>query len=745
MKTRMFQQIVFLPILCIVCSGCQSGPFASRSQSSGTLAQQGADTENESAIQKNLREAMAEERAKVRSGTKRRNDQAASAASLAERSGKDQRQNRLPAAAESKNLPLSSPQQASRQPDDSTVQQELNLAYDADRTGNIEKAQGYYQRVLALDPANYEALHRLAIIEDKKQNFPAAEAYYLRALKIDSTNADLLSDIGYSYMLQGRDDYGEKYLHEALKFQPGHARSLDHLGWFYGRAGQYDQALALFRMTSGEAQAQLKFAQLFPDAELNNHLAQGNMTQGNMITQHQVQMVAPQNTAPGIQPIGQFQADLNQPVQTADSEYPVEQTTPMLTSPGMNPTQQIAEMMKREREKAMQARNMPEQLPAIMPNQVMTNQMSGDPAYAGTVQDTRQLTANPSGMTPAPAGGIPQIQAWPPVGDPGISQAAEASNYWAMKEQQQKQNQQAQQLQQQMQQRQYQNYMSQQGGQPMQQEQYQNQNMPYNNSQMNGRQSPQQGMSGNFPQGGQPMYGNQYQAPGQFPDYRINSTQSPNQQRETNSAGMQQRNDQELIREAARTGMNLGPGQMFPVAVNGQENTNNSRLMSAQFPANTLLPASAQVADQNIYQAGGQNIRQSQVGQPLYQQQQQQGMGIRQAGYEFPNQQIPHSNGLTSFEQNWNGGGIQQASSTLPPSAMYSHNQEVAPANMRSSNSNVNQGVSGNMYQNGMNPPRDRRQNPVNQNPNQQAPSSYQWGAQQSAAPSQYPVQQSQY
>tara|TARA_R110002111_G_scaffold168038_2_gene234012 strand:- start:136017 stop:138212 length:2196 start_codon:yes stop_codon:yes gene_type:complete len=731
----MFQQIVFLSVLCIVWSGCQSGPFASRSQSSGTLAQKDSETDNESAIQKNLREAMAEERAKVRSGTKRRNGQVDSPASLAERSVKDQRQNRLPVAAESKALPLSSTQQAARQPDDSTVQQELNLAYDADRTGNIEKAQGYYQRVLALDPANYEALHRLAIIEDKKQNFPAAEAYYLRALKIDSSNADLLSDIGYSYMLQGRDDYGEKYLHEALKLQPRHARSLDHLGWFYGRAGQYDQALALFRMTSGEAQAQLKFAQLFPDAELNNNLAQGNM-----ITQHQVQMVAPQNTAPGIQPVGQFQADLSQQVQTAASERQVEQTNPMLTPVGMNPTQQIAEMMKREREKAMQARNMPQQLPAIMPNQAMTNQMTGDPAHSGAVQDTRQFMVNSSGMTPTPAGGTPQIQAWPPVGDPGIAQAVEASNYWAMKEQQQKQNQQAQQLQ--LQQQQYQNYMSQRG-QPMQQEQYQNQDVPYNNSQMNGQQMPQQGMPGNFPQAGQPMYGNQYQVPGQFPDYRMNSTQSPVQPGEPNSESMQQRNDQQLIREAARTGMNMGPGQMFPVAVNGQENTNNSRLMSAQFPANNLLPASAQVADQNIYQAGGQNIRQSQVGQPLYQQ--QQSMGIRQAGYELSSQQSPHSNGLTSFEQNWNAGGFQQVSSALPPSAMYSHNQEVAPANMRSSNSNMNQGVSGNMYQNGMNPPLNRSQNSFNQNANQQAPSSFQWGTQQPASQSQYPVQQSQY
>ncbi len=729
MKTRMFQHIFILTIPCILWCGCQSAPFARHSQSSDTLAQNSSEKDPESAIQKKLREAMAEERAKVRSDRNRRHGQVDSPVSLAEHSVKEQRQNRLPSAVESKALPLNSTQQSSRQSDGPTVQNELNLAYDADRSGNIEKAQGYYQRVLSLDPANFEALHRLAIIEDKKQNYPAAEAYYLRALKIDSSNVNLLSDIGYSYMLQGRDDYGEKYLHEALKLQPGHSRSLDHLGWFYGRAGQYDQALALFRMTSGEAQAQLKFAQLFPGVDPNNSVAQGNMT-----TQHHVQMVAPENTVPGIQPVGQFQSNYNQQIQSAVGERHAEQNPPILNPPDANPTLQIAEMMKREREKAMQARGTPQQLPSIMPNQIMTNQVNGYPVPTGKVADTRQLAVNNAAESiSVPASGTPQIQAWPPVGDPGIAQAVEASNYWAMKEQQQKQNQQAQQ-------QQYQNRMSQ-GGQPIRQEQYQN--VPYGDSQMNGQQIPQQNMPTNFPQAGQPMYGNQYQVPGQFPDYRMNSTQLPAQQRDPNSESMQQSNDQKLIREAARTGMNLGPGQIFPVAVNGQENTNNSRLMSAQFPANSLLPASAQVAEQNVYQAGGQTIRQSQVGQPLYQQ--QAAMGIRQAGYEFSSQQSPQLNGQNSFEQNWNAGGFQQVSSALPQSAMYSHNQAVAPANMRTLNPGMNQGVPGNEYQNGMNPAINRSQNSFNQNANQLAPSSFQWGSQQPVSPNQFPVQQGQY
>ena len=733
MKTRLFQHIIFLSLLCIMLCGCQSAPFANRSQSSEGLAQNSSKTKNESAMQRKLREAMADEREKGRLDRLQRKSQADSPVSLAELSVHAQTQNRPPANVVSKALPLSSNQQSLKQPNPKSVLHELNLAYDADRSGNTEKAQGYYQRVLSLDPHNFEALHRLAILEDKKQNYPAAEAYYLRALKVDSTNADLLSDIGYSYMLQGRDDYGEKYLREALKHQPGHVRSLDHLGWFYGRSGQYDQALALFRMTSGEAQAQLKFAQLFPGVEPNDALAQGTTTQ------HQVQMVAPANTVSRIQPVGQIQTGLNQPIQYAADSGDRGATSPMLTPSGNNPTQQIAEMMQREREKAIHTRGQIQQLPSIRPNQAMAQQPVAFPAPVGTTQETRQLMVNPA-TPPATPTGTPQIQAWPPVGDPGIAQAVEASNYWALKEQQQNQRQTAQKAPPiTYQQQQYQN-QNLQGIQQL--PQGQNQRMPASAPQQRrGQQNPQQRRSANVPQAGQRMYGRQYQNPGQFPDYRINSTQPRTQQLEPVSEGHPQNNDQQLVREAARTGMNLGPGQMFPVDVGGQNNSNGSSLMSAQFPANTQLPASAQVTRQNAYQTGGQNIQQAQVGQPINQQ--QSTTGIRQVGYETPNQQAQQVKGLNSSSQNWNSGGYQQGSSALPQSAMFSNNPAVAPANVRSIQSNTNQQMPENAYQNGMSPTVNRKPVSMNQNANEPTSSfPVQWGSQPSASPYRFPVQQ---
>lgn len=721
MKTRMFQHFVFLTLSCILMCGCQSGPLAGSAQSNDLLSQNTTEPQAETPIQKKLREAMAIERQKGRSSRNQRNIQNESTSSLVELTAPELTENDIATNKNNQAVPVSSTQPAPGEFDDATVLHELNLAYDADRAGNLEKARGYYQRVLTIDPDNFGALHRLAILEDKKQNFPAAEAYYLRALKSDPDNSDLLSDIGYSYMLQGRDDYGEKYLLEALKYQPRHSRSLDHLGWFYGRAGQYDQAMALFRMTSGEAQAQLKFAQLFPGVEPDIVLAQG------ISTQHNVQMVASENTNAEMQTGGQHQPGMNQQVQYANVRNNPAAVNQMQAQPGTNPTLQIAEMMKREREKAMQARRN-QQLPSINSNQSLARQATA-PLNSTTphVQNLGQASPEFSGSDVSTPRQASQIQAWPPANDPGIAQAVEASKYWASQEQQQTQNQRARQLNQlQTQQQQYRNH----GLQRTHQRPFQA--VPAGRPQMR----TQQMVPTNVPRAGQPQFGNQYQNPGQFPGYRINSTNTSDQT--PKPMNPQAGNNQEQIRQAALTGMNMGPGQMFPVADKRQAGLNDSSLMNTPTPVSNILPASAQVPDQNAYQAGGQSIRQLQ--QPAYQN--QRTPNFNQAGFEFPNQNSRQRNGSNPALQHGNAVGFQHVTSAVPPSALYSNNPAVAPANVRSSY----QTDSGNNSSPASQESSNFRQNSFNQNANnQQMPFPVQRGTQQQASPYQFPVQQSRY
>lgn len=733
MKTRMFQHVLTLTCIGILWTGCQSTPFANRSDSRKALVEREPEKSEDSAIQKKLKQAMAEERSKARRHRLREQlNSGTSAEQLAALEGADQQAIIQTAAkVEAQALPLSDLQAAASQgmapkADPTSLQRELNMAYEADRTGNLEKAQGYYQRVLAMEPEHFEALHRLAIIEDKKQNYPAAEAYYLKALKLDPSNADLLSDIGYSYMLQGRDDYGEKYLEEALKYQPRHARSLDHLGWYYGRIGRYDQAMAMFRQSSGEAQARQKFAQLFPGVNPGSAAGGQNqmMQSASQIPQYPGASQTPANSNSEIQPVGQLQPPAQQPVQYAAKGNTEQQALNAPASGTMNPTQRIVEMMQREREKAIQARQSAQQLPAINPKPAM-NQLAGA-GIPSALQQNSQLqdmpqqqyaqqqpvgTPQPVNQPAAQPGAAPvQIQAWPPANDPALNQAAEASQYWAEKEQQELQNRQQAQHSAAMTYR-NQNYPQQNPqGYPQYQQQGQYQNMPAGNPQMQpaARQlAPTQG-----PRPGQPLYGNQYQTPpGQFPDYRSTQKSAPD------SGQNSQGNDQQLMREVARTGMNMGPGQMFPVtdAASGQMRGNGSPLMSAQMGTRNIVPASAQAPFQNAYAAGG----------------------VRQAGYEYTGQvagqgNVQHASMPQQFPTQ------QQAlSSALPQSQMFSNNPVAAPANVRLQDAAGAGDISQAGYQNGQNGSPNLNQPPV---------SPFQWGSQPAANPTyQYSNQPRQY
>jgi len=132
--------------------------------------------------------------------------------------------------------------------------------------GNLEQAQLHYRRVLQDEPDNVEAHHRLAVIADKGKQFDEADRHYRAALRVQPSDANLLSDMGYSQWLQGKYAEAERTLQEALRVEPGHERAINNLGLVYGSQRNYSKALAMFRMTGSESEAQAKMARLFPNA-----------------------------------------------------------------------------------------------------------------------------------------------------------------------------------------------------------------------------------------------------------------------------------------------------------------------------------------------------------------------------------------------------------------------------------------------------------------------------------------------
>lgn len=136
-----------------------------------------------------------------------------------------------------------------------------NLRYNE---GRWDEARRAYELALAAKPDDPDVHHRLAVVADKQQMFGAADDHYEAALRKRPRDPNLLSDIGYSYTLRGDDNRAEKTLREVLAIDPSHKGAMLNLGTLYGKQGRYDEAFALFKRGTTEAETRQFMAQLFP-------------------------------------------------------------------------------------------------------------------------------------------------------------------------------------------------------------------------------------------------------------------------------------------------------------------------------------------------------------------------------------------------------------------------------------------------------------------------------------------------
>lgn len=246
----------------------------------------------------------------------------------------------------------------------------LNKAHTAFQQGLMNEAQANYQAILRKQPNHPEANHRLAVIADRQNDFLTAERYYQSALAAAPRDANILNDVGYSYLLQSRYAEAERYLSAALQQSPNQANAMNNMGMLYAKRGQGDQALAMFRRTSSEAEAQAKLARFLPPnsnpaksngaAQPNTMLANNQPWQNNSAPPNYSQPVNPQfspqqqppQTRPPMNPnLGYAQGLPAANPQTANSQ------SVAINDPNLSePARQLKEAMERKRIEAVTER-----------------------------------------------------------------------------------------------------------------------------------------------------------------------------------------------------------------------------------------------------------------------------------------------------------------------------------------------------------------------------------------------------
>jgi Flp pilus assembly protein TadD len=140
----------------------------------------------------------------------------------------------------------------------------MKLGNQAFRSKRWDVARSEYEKALAARPDDADCHYRLAVVADNELRFSVADEHYEAALRQRKSDPNLMCDYGYSYMLRGDDLQAEKTLNQALAISPSHKGAMANLGSIYAKQGRYEDALAMFRRGTSEAEAQQYLAELFP-------------------------------------------------------------------------------------------------------------------------------------------------------------------------------------------------------------------------------------------------------------------------------------------------------------------------------------------------------------------------------------------------------------------------------------------------------------------------------------------------
>ncbi len=129
-----------------------------------------------------------------------------------------------------------------------------------ERAGDLTAAHEAYAQIVADQPLNAAALHRLAVVCTLQGDHAPAADYYNRALQLTPKDVELLTDAGYACYVRQEYAAAEALLNVALRHDPAQPRASNNLGLVLGMAGKTTEALAAFERSQSPAVAQKSLA-----------------------------------------------------------------------------------------------------------------------------------------------------------------------------------------------------------------------------------------------------------------------------------------------------------------------------------------------------------------------------------------------------------------------------------------------------------------------------------------------------
>jgi predicted TPR repeat methyltransferase len=114
------------------------------------------------------------------------------------------------------------------------------------REGRLDEAEALYRGVLRADPAHFDALHLLGVVEGQHSRFEAALPLLERAVALRPDNAAALNNLGNTLAGLQRHAEAVAAFDRALALKAANPKALRNRGTALRRLGRRDEAMASF-------------------------------------------------------------------------------------------------------------------------------------------------------------------------------------------------------------------------------------------------------------------------------------------------------------------------------------------------------------------------------------------------------------------------------------------------------------------------------------------------------------------
>jgi protein O-GlcNAc transferase len=115
------------------------------------------------------------------------------------------------------------------------------------REGQLDKAAGFYERVLQVSPSHFPALHMLGVIHAQTKRYESAVRFFDKAISINPTVAEAYANRGIALQKLGKFGEAISNYDKAIALKPAVAEAHSNRGIALKELKRFDEALASYQ------------------------------------------------------------------------------------------------------------------------------------------------------------------------------------------------------------------------------------------------------------------------------------------------------------------------------------------------------------------------------------------------------------------------------------------------------------------------------------------------------------------